>query len=438
MPRDYERVVANLREKADAEALALGCGGAASFHTEGPLLEAPSSTGGKCWYAVGYVNGRDGLVIALHGSTEAVAQGRGIVVGSTIRCQPAEVGPMVTRMTSQKQAQAGKGYQPVLPTKQSSEAEFFALSPAGAMVGAPLPPGVEPYPLDGIPLPDDPAIVQRRVEQAVEIAWQYGDRFSSGRPFQQGLVVFTPRDGCAQWHAVLGQHKCACDLRPAGQVTVQYIGIVAAPAVRQAVDVGGIRFTPYGRGDGDIYGYEFVDERRWRWTVERIVLRPHLGGESYWNALVEIDCTSQVATLTSQVGDKKDVLYDVPQDGNEDPPRGLLAAVAGLIAQGYDPWGEKPTPEPVEVAPGGPGAKSPVRGDAKGPPFDMPCPTCGARAGAWCKRPSGHSGPFVTPHAARVRSSQEAGGVAGSTPSPSPMAQDSVTSCSARQLGFGW
>lgn len=431
MPRDHERVVANLREKADAEALALGCGGAASFHTEGPLLEAPSSTGGKCWYAVGYVNGRDGLVIALHGSTEAVAQGRGIVVGSTIRCQPAEVGPMVTRMTRQKQAQAGKGYQPVLPTKQASEAEFFALSPAGAMVGAPLPPGGEPYPLDGIPLPDDPAVVRRRVEQAVKIAWQYGDRFAAGRPFQQGLVAFTPRDGHSWWHAVLGRHECACVLGPAGQVTVQYTGVVASPGTRSAVDVAGVRFTPYGRGD--IYGYEFVDERRWRWTVERIVLRPHLGGESYWNALVEIDCTSQVATLTSQVGDVKDVLYDVPQDGTQDPPQALLAAVARLIVQGYDPWGKKQGP-----AEASPGPESSPKGKDKGPPFDVPCPTCGARAGAWCKRPSGHSGPFVAPHAARVRSSQEAGTVTNNAPAPSPAAQDSSPPCSARQLGFGW
>jgi len=29
------------------------------------------------------------------------------------------------------------------------------------------------------------------------------------------------------------------------------------------------------------------------------------------------------------------------------------------------------------------------------------CPTCGAKVGSWCKRPSGHSGPFVQFHAAR-------------------------------------
>lgn len=33
----------------------------------------------------------------------------------------------------------------------------------------------------------------------------------------------------------------------------------------------------------------------------------------------------------------------------------------------------------------------------------VPCPACGAKAGRWCKRPSGHSGPMVDFHAARRR-----------------------------------
>jgi len=41
-------------------------------------------------------------------------------------------------------------------------------------------------------------------------------------------------------------------------------------------------------------------------------------------------------------------------------------------------------------------------------PKDYPCPTCSARPGCWCKRPSGHSGPFVASHATRVRLCQAA------------------------------
>ena len=34
-------------------------------------------------------------------------------------------------------------------------------------------------------------------------------------------------------------------------------------------------------------------------------------------------------------------------------------------------------------------------------PRRVPCPSCGANAGAYCRRPSGHSGPLIQPHAAR-------------------------------------
>lgn len=32
---------------------------------------------------------------------------------------------------------------------------------------------------------------------------------------------------------------------------------------------------------------------------------------------------------------------------------------------------------------------------------EVACPACGARAGAYCRRPSGHAGPFVEPHQQR-------------------------------------
>jgi hypothetical protein len=44
----------------------------------------------------------------------------------------------------------------------------------------------------------------------------------------------------------------------------------------------------------------------------------------------------------------------------------------------------------------------------KHPYMAVACPSCGAKAGGWCKRPSGHSGPFVAFHAARRKAAEEA------------------------------
>ena len=40
-------------------------------------------------------------------------------------------------------------------------------------------------------------------------------------------------------------------------------------------------------------------------------------------------------------------------------------------------------------------------------PKSVSCPTCGAKEGRRCKRPSGHSGPFVAFHAARRKAAEE-------------------------------
>lgn len=45
--------------------------------------------------------------------------------------------------------------------------------------------------------------------------------------------------------------------------------------------------------------------------------------------------------------------------------------------------------------------------ELRDPVMAVPCPTCGAKAGRWCKRPSGHSGPFVAFHAARRKLAAE-------------------------------
>lgn len=52
-------------------------------------------------------------------------------------------------------------------------------------------------------------------------------------------------------------------------------------------------------------------------------------------------------------------------------------------------------------------------------PKSVPCPSCAAKIGCWCKRPSGHSGPMVAFHAARRKAAEEAeaaGGVRLGTP----------------------
>jgi hypothetical protein len=58
-------------------------------------------------------------------------------------------------------------------------------------------------------------------------------------------------------------------------------------------------------------------------------------------------------------------------------------------------------------------------GEFRSPYMAVPCPTCGAKVGRWCKRPSGHSGPMVAFHAARRKAAEEAeaaGGVRLGTP----------------------
>ncbi|HRQ14894.1 MAG TPA: hypothetical protein PK205_16445 [Promineifilum sp.] len=46
--------------------------------------------------------------------------------------------------------------------------------------------------------------------------------------------------------------------------------------------------------------------------------------------------------------------------------------------------------------------------EMKSPCMAVECPTCGAKAGGWCKRPSGHSGPMVAFHAARRKAAEAA------------------------------
>lgn len=46
---------------------------------------------------------------------------------------------------------------------------------------------------------------------------------------------------------------------------------------------------------------------------------------------------------------------------------------------------------------------------SRDPVLEIKCPTCSAAVGAKCKRPSGHGGNFVHPHAARDRLAVEEG-----------------------------
>ena len=58
--------------------------------------------------------------------------------------------------------------------------------------------------------------------------------------------------------------------------------------------------------------------------------------------------------------------------------------------------------------PGGRGAGTVPAVSPAEPPYTVECPTCHAPAGSRCKRPSGHSGSFVQPHADRVKAAAAA------------------------------
>lgn len=53
---------------------------------------------------------------------------------------------------------------------------------------------------------------------------------------------------------------------------------------------------------------------------------------------------------------------------------------------------------------------------------EVPCPHngCGAKAGSYCKRPSGHSGPLVAPHKARREAAQAEWAKQEAQPAPAP------------------
>lgn len=57
----------------------------------------------------------------------------------------------------------------------------------------------------------------------------------------------------------------------------------------------------------------------------------------------------------------------------------------------------------------------------------VPCPACGVKAGRWCKRPSGHSGPFVDFHAARRRIAKARAGAAAEAASRESAAAESAS-----------
>lgn len=61
-------------------------------------------------------------------------------------------------------------------------------------------------------------------------------------------------------------------------------------------------------------------------------------------------------------------------------------------------------------------------------PKSVACPSCGATAGGWCKRPSGHSGPMVAFHAARRKAAE-----AASVPPVEPVEQPAKSAASGVQ-----
>lgn len=60
------------------------------------------------------------------------------------------------------------------------------------------------------------------------------------------------------------------------------------------------------------------------------------------------------------------------------------------------------------------------------PCYSVPCPDCGAKSGAYCQRPSGHSGPFCSFHVGRDLAALRAGFYDHQAPSGHPCGPQST------------
>ena len=143
----------------------------------------------------------------------------------------------------------------------------------------------------------------------------------------------------------------------------------AAAAEEQAgkdVTIGEVRFTHFSTSGGHLEYTCILDGVGW--TVFRVTPRPEIaaGAKPWWVAEVHRD--ERVRCLNSMVvrEDKtqvKDPLYDETDDGERDPPMKLLAGMARLIVDGYEPFAPEPvagepSDEPAAEAPSEPSAAS--------------------------------------------------------------------------------
>ena len=136
----------------------------------------------------------------------------------------------------------------------------------------------------------------------------------------------------------------------------------AAAAEEQAsrdVTIGDVCFAHFATDGGHLEYTYIVDGVGW--TVFRVTPRPAgrvtPEAKPWWVAEVHKDdsvrCLNCMLVDEDQV-ENKDPLYDETDDGETDPPMKLLAGIARLIAEGYDPFAPKPAtqaPSPVEETP---------------------------------------------------------------------------------------
>ena len=157
----------------------------------------------------------------------------------------------------------------------------------------------------------------------------------------------------------------------------------AEEQARKDVTIGDVCFTHFATSGGHLE-YTYIDDGV-GWTVFRVIPRPAgrvtPDAKPWWVAEVHQD--DSVRGLNSMVvredhSEDKDVLYDETDDGETDPPMRLLAGMARLIIEGYDPFAPDPgvsahwpEPEPAAETPEGdvPAVATPEPAE---PPPDTP------------------------------------------------------------------
>ncbi|MBU0491058.1 MAG: hypothetical protein KKA73_07865 [Chloroflexi bacterium] len=221
---DYGTAHGYFLDLADQSARAVIPG--ALFDREEPLLEAPSTTGGKLYYTAVYTSpgsdqtdhGRAAVVVHIYGSTAQAVVERG--ANTTTRTMTAgQTARYVTSVRSEKQHK-GYDYAP-LATSRISEAAFMAASPMGQLAGVQPPPGTPTAgfmaELDPACFPTDLEQAQRIIATAVRYHLQSLREWPRDKGVSYGYVRISP-SATGRWWKVGWICGFGCAITPAGEV----------------------------------------------------------------------------------------------------------------------------------------------------------------------------------------------------------------------------